>query len=310
MTDHVLIVSNPNAGSRSRADAVDELASCVRREGLAVDLVTDLDSLGTLVDHYRQAGRLRAVVAAGGDGTVAEAVNRTAPGTPVTVFPLGTANLLAGYFGIRARCPADGGHVCAAATSCNWMPARPTDAIFLLMAGCGFDADVVHRLHRRRQGRHISYWSWAGPIWQSIRDYRYPNLRVSCQSHGEAAVEVAHAARWAFVVNLPVYAAGLNVAAAAVGDDGLFDVCTFSRGSLWHGLRYVGHVFMRRHHKLADYQLLRATKVRIEADEPVPYQLDGDPGGHLPLEIEMLPSRLTLLVPQDGRRGAGTEIGE
>ncbi len=193
MTDHVLIVSNPNAGSRSRADAVDELASCVRREGLAVDLVTDLDSLGTLVDHYRQAGRLRAVVAAGGDGTVAEAVNRTAPGTPVTVFPLGTANLLAGYFGIQRDAP----RMAAMLRSGHLVQLDAGQAngrVFLLMAGCGFDADVVHRLHRRRQGRHISYWSWAGPIWQSIRDYRYPNLRVSCQSHGEAAVEVAHAA--------------------------------------------------------------------------------------------------------------------
>jgi diacylglycerol kinase (ATP) len=37
--------------------------------------------------------------------------------------------------------------------------------------------------------------------------------------------------------------------------------------------------------------------VRIESDVPVPYQLDGDPGGYLPLEIEVLPNRLTLIVP-------------
>jgi diacylglycerol kinase family enzyme len=30
----------------------------------------------------------------------------------------------------------------------------------------------------------------------------------------------------------------------------------------------------------------------------VPYQLDGDPGGFLPLDIEVLPERLTLWVPK------------
>jgi diacylglycerol kinase family enzyme len=43
--------------------------------------------------------------------------------------------------------------------------------------------------------------------------------------------------------------------------------------------------------------MLRAKRVRIEADEPVPYNLDGDHCGYLPLEIEIVPDRLTLLVP-------------
>ncbi len=40
-----------------------------------------------------------------------------------------------------------------------------------------------------------------------------------------------------------------------------------------------------------------ARRVRIESDRPVRYQLDGDPGGMLPLDIEVLPGRLTLVVP-------------
>jgi diacylglycerol kinase family enzyme len=40
---------------------------------------------------------------------------------------------------------------------------------------------------------------------------------------------------------------------------------------------------------------------RLEADEPVPYQVDGDPGGHLPLEIKVLPQRLTLVVSKAAR---------
>lgn len=304
MAERVLIVTNPSAGSRLRTDALDGLAGAIHREGLIPEAVADLEALGPLAERYRAQRQLRAVVAAGGDGTVAEVVNRTAPDTPVTVFPLGTANLLAGYFGIR-RDPNALADVLRSGRLLRLDAGRANGRLFLLMAGCGFDADVVHRMHDQRKGGHISYWSWARPIWQSIRAYRYPRLRVTCQRAGESPVEAAHAARWAFVVNLPVYAAGLNIAPEAVGDDGLFDVTTFSRGSLWHGLRYVSHALVRRQHRLPDYKSARASRVRIEADEPVPYQLDGDPGGYLPLEIEMVPSRVTLLVAQAAARARG-----
>ena len=51
-------------------------------------------------DPLAERGELRGVVAAGGDGTVAEIVNRVPDGVPVTVLPLGTENLLAKYLGI------------------------------------------------------------------------------------------------------------------------------------------------------------------------------------------------------------------
>ncbi|MFN9718994.1 MAG: diacylglycerol/lipid kinase family protein, partial [Planctomycetota bacterium] len=44
--------------------------------------------------------RLHCIVAAGGDGTVADVVNRH-PGRPIAVLPLGTENLLARFLGMK-----------------------------------------------------------------------------------------------------------------------------------------------------------------------------------------------------------------
>jgi diacylglycerol kinase family enzyme len=304
--DRVLIVSNPRAGSRRRDDSLRDLAACIGRHGMTPEVVSDLETLGPLADQYQAGGQLRAIVAAGGDGTVAEVVNRTAMGVPVTVFPLGTANLLAGYFGIP-RDPQAMADLLREGAIVRLDAATANGRIFLLMAGCGFDADVVHRLHRLRIGRHISYWTWAWPIWESIRRYRFPDLRVYCDTAAGSPAEPTHSARWAFVVNLPAYAGGLRVAPQAVGTDGKLNVCTFASGSWWHGLRYVGYVALGRHRKLPDYRSTLATRVRIESDEPVPYQLDGDPGGMLPLDIQVVPERLTLLVPRDGALALGLE---
>jgi len=186
------------------------------------------------------------------------------------------------------------------------------------MVGCGFDADVVHRVHVNRTG-HIRSRNYAKPILAAIRSYGYPALRVYLEDDRGAGCQPADAlagwkpalqeagwqpapleVRWLFVFNLPCYGGGLRIAPQADGSDGLLDVCGFRRGSLWHGLRYAAAVFCRLHQRLADFSTCRVRRLRITAESEVRYQLDGDPGGLLPLDIEVLPQRLTMVVPGEG----------
>jgi diacylglycerol kinase family enzyme len=64
-------------------------------------------------------------------------------------------------------------------------------------------------------------------------------------------------------------------------------------------LNYLGQILCGSHPNGADTVLARAKKLRIESDRPAPYQLDGDPGGMLPVEIEVIPRRLCLIAPRD-----------
>lgn len=310
-SDRVLVVTNPSAGARSRDEAVTQLATCLSHRGLTPEIVTSLDTLDSLCSRYHAAGRLRAVVAAGGDGTVAEIVNRTAVDVPVTVYPLGTANLLAGYFELN-RDPAALAQTLVEGVTIRLDAGSANGRVFLLMAGCGFDAQVVEKVHRKRNGQHITYWTYARPILETIRSYRYPLLRVYGETaEGEEWTAPARSAKWAFLVNLPCYAGGLQFSPDAVGTDGLLDACTFGSGSLWHALRYLGYVVTRRHRGLSDYHSSHVRRARIESDEPVPYQLDGDPGGFLPLTIKVLPERFTLVAPLGRLLAMGLDpIGE
>lgn len=288
--DHLLIAANPKAGSGAKREAVDSIAALARQRGWQVQVLTDLAEVTRQVERLLPSGRLRALVGAGGDGTAAELVNRTPPGTPIALLPLGTENLLARYIE-AASTPELMIETLAAGRVVQFDAARADGRIFLLMASVGFDADVVRRLHRNRRG-NISHLSYGPPLLESLRNYRYPELRL----HWEGQKRPAKA-KWAFIFNLPCYAGGLPFCPDAIGTDGQLDVCVFRRGSLFHGLRYLMHIIFRRHHTLPDFSTTRVTRVRIEADRPVPYQLDGDPGGHLPVEIETLPGRLTLVVP-------------
>jgi diacylglycerol kinase family enzyme len=154
---------------------------------------------------------------------------------------------------------------------------------------------VVRRLHEVRSG-NIHHLSYAKPILDSIRTYDYPELRIWYAPPGNDELSEQITARWAFVVNLPRYAGGLNFAPLASGSDGLLDVCTFREGSLWHGLRYLTGVVFGQHETMEDFVRVQTRRLRIESDAAVPYQLDGDPGGQLPVEIEIEAGRLTVLV--------------
>jgi diacylglycerol kinase family enzyme len=166
------------------------------------------------------------------------------------------------------------------------------------MISAGFDAEVVRQVSELRGG-HITRWTYAKPIWRAIRSYTYPLLRVYCDTGRDEALQRHETtARWVFGLNLPQYARGLQFCPAASGDDGLLDVCLLRRGGFLRGVWYLLNVIARRHGSMRDCEMLRCERLRIEADEPVTYQIDGDHGGWLPVEVELLRQRVRLVVPR------------
>jgi diacylglycerol kinase family enzyme len=75
------------------------------------------------------------------------------------------------------------------------------------------------------------------------------------------------------------------------------DLCTLRRGSLAMGLYYVAAIEVGLHRRLADCTTRQVRRLRITSDAEVEYQLDGDPVGHLPMDIEVVPGRLSVLLP-------------
>jgi diacylglycerol kinase family enzyme len=296
----VLIGFNPLAGARDqrKQQRVGKLCAALGELGFESEVITDRETLSRVANEAHQRGTLRAVVAAGGDGTVADLANRIEPGLPMALLPLGTENLLARY--LRLPCdPHEVAGLIAAGESIALDAGRANGRLFLLMAGCGFDGEVVRRLHSRRKG-HITHWSYAKPILAAIRNYEYPQIDLRCTlsaSGQEIPIEHSLVARWAFVSNLPCYAGHLCISPHAIGDDGRLDLCTFQGGSWWAGLRYLTGVLAGCHQAMRDCVIARATRIELTASQPVPYQLDGDPGGWLPLSIEVLPRRINVLIP-------------
>src|SRR5438105_1181121 len=99
----VLIGVNPNAGAQNRQAMVSELCTQLIERGLQPRTFHEVDALAAEAERLLSAGELRAVVAAGGDGTVRLLADVTPLETPLAVLPLGTENLLARYLEASAE---------------------------------------------------------------------------------------------------------------------------------------------------------------------------------------------------------------
>ena len=290
----VVILANPRAGAGSSRAHVEELLAGLRGRALEPVVCWDRDEFSDAV--RREAGAsLRCVVSAGGDGTLVETLNR-APGQPVALLPVGTENLVARFLKVD-RSGEKLAEIIAAGAYRRLDLARAQlggtgmSRVFCLMAGAGFDADVVHRLHRRRHG-HIDKASYVWPIIQALRRYAYPLMDVEDLDSGER-----FRGAQVFVFNLPQYAAGLPLAPEARGNDGWLNLCVFERPGLANLFRYVTSVLRGRRDKIRDFHHRFVRRVRLSAAQPVRLQTDGDPAGSLPVTIDVIPAALTLVVP-------------
>lgn len=284
----VCILANPRAGSGLGRRAVDDLVAGLAAQGLEGIVCRAREELTEQLAVVARS-EVRCIVAAGGDGTLQEVLNR-APGFPVTVLPLGNENLVARYFHLP-RFGRTLAKIIAADQRMSVDLARANGRFFTLMAGAGYDGAVVQRFHTRRP-RRISHLSYALPMVRTIKDYSYPMIQVRIEDTGE----VMHGAM-VFVFNIPQYAMNLPIAPLAKPDDGLLDLIVFERPGRWNLLRYITAVALGRHERLPDVQRRQVRKMQLHSQSKVWLQTDGDPAGCLDTVIEAVPGGMTILGP-------------
>jgi YegS/Rv2252/BmrU family lipid kinase len=287
----ILLIANPVAGGG-------------RAKRLAADLVQRLCQRGYLVETFvtnsagdaaRRAGHIEAdvdvLVVIGGDGTLNEILNGLPDPSqrPIAHLPTGTANVLGRELGLRRRAEdliqiLESGHL--RRLDMGLLDERR----FLLMATAGFDAMVAKEV-RRRRGETLGYVGYLMPILRALQRYQPPELKVTVDG-GEQILG-------AFVVvsNTRNYGGIFSFADQARCDSGHLDVCVFPRGTLPALIWYYFAAFCGWVSQRTDVRYLTGSRIRIESIEAVAVQMDGDPVGATPVDIQLVPAAVPVLVP-------------
>lgn len=297
--ERFLVLINPRAsGGQSPVVMRRRIAAAFAEHDVPFDLVETADPADAL-EIARAAARkgVRAVVAAGGDGTVAQALRGTA-GTevPVAILPFGTGNQLANNFDIPASL--DGAVRVAVEGRVEQIDlCRAGDEVFALMAGAGFDAELIAAAtaELKRALGPAAYVLGAlrhaltppASQFRIVADGRELEVQASM-------VLVANVGQLA-VAPLPV---DIKVAPRVSFRDGLLDICIFAGRNLPELARMLWRVAREQYGGDDRMLFIQAKQVRVEADPPVAVQIDGESAGRTPLEAEVLPGAGRILVPR------------
>lgn len=284
----MLVIANPAAGLRRGRDAGSEAARAASRAGARCELTrTAAPGDAREIAARAAAEGVDLVIAAGGDGTAHEAANGLA-GTSCAlgVAPAGTMNLLARVLGLPIDAAAAADRTVALGTIRPVVPGDADGRLFVLMAGAGFDAWVLRELLGRVRGK-IRFRDYAAGAVRGLAGFPFPRLSVAADGASDRAHSV-------IVGRAPLYGGFLRPTPEA--DLGLprFQVCGLD-GGIASLARALAAMWSGSHGELPGTLLRFASRVEIDSErEDVPYQLDGELAGTLPVRLALSDRSLLL----------------
>jgi diacylglycerol kinase (ATP) len=296
----LLVIFNPTAGNRAQRLLAEWLA-CLERLGAAVSVgETNAPRHAEALARAADPARVDAVVAAGGDGTVNEVVNGLARSSlPLGILPLGTANVVAGEIGLPSR-PMDVARILAFAPARPvwpgeaWAEGAAAGRRFLIMAGVGFDADVIERLNlplkRRLAKLGLGKLAYVASIMGRLRDYRPCSYRAELDG-----VAIDGASLVAAKAHL--YGGRFVLAPAARLDDPRFHVVLFGRGGRGAALGYMAAMAAGMLPRCPSVRIVPAREVRLSEPPGAGVQIDGDIHVRLPVTLRIAATPLQLIQP-------------
>lgn len=295
------IVYNPTAGPRDVHGRLDRLCAFFSDHGWSVELLTT-EKPGDAVSMARRAASdgLDAVLIAGGDGTVNEAVNGLVGSeTALGVLPVGTGNLWAKQLCVPTYTLPNPLRLREAARGLLRASVRRIDVgevnghAFLCWASAGFDAQVTTEMEPRdRVTKRLGALPYLVAAFLVAQDFRGVETSVRLDDdevHGRALLVVVH--------NIQQYGGLVEVAPRAKLDDGFLDVLVFEGLGFGYVLRHLLRVLSQRYLDDPNIVHRQAQRIEIQCEEPLPVQVDGDPLGTTPVAVRVIPRALRILAP-------------
>lgn len=321
------LIFNPASGGAGHSA---EVWSALREVGIWAEMIeTKADeSPEGIARRAAESGRFDLVIAAGGDGTVAE-VAKGLVGTQAClgILAQGTFNNVSRALGLPANDTRAGCAVLARGRVRRIDVGKANgEHLFFEAAGVGLDAPLFPLGEELKDTR----WYSPGPLWRAVRllwQFKPVRVRFSLDrpladayvaplvpskpggpvpvgrqrsgrgmSRVEGQKEFDLSAFMVVAANGSHYGSGFTVAPGAVLDDGLFTVNVFRRFSKFELIRHFVSISKGGRRYTPKIDTFRAARLRLSCRTPLGCHVDGHPIGTTPLELEILPRALKVIA--------------
>lgn len=298
-----ILAYNPAAGRFPSRLLAERAASVLRAGGWKISLRQSSDGEHiTWLARQAAENQLDAMFMAGGDGSINRAVAGLAgTQTALGVLPAGTSNVFAQELGLPVL------------TWTRWMaleesarklvnaPVRTVDLgicngqTFLLWAGVGLDAFIVHHIEpRRRWEKHFAVVHYGTSVVWHAGFWHGMNLKVEVDNQ-----QVTGHFLLGLVSNINLYAGGiLHLSPQARLDDGLMDLWLFEGETLGDTVQLALELLSGRHVRSSKVFHALFRHLRLESESRLYLQMDGEPViADNPATITVQSQALRVLMP-------------
>ena len=295
----LVVAINPSARFGANKGVGSTMVDKLR--GLGHEVIDPLEpSYAELIASAKReiATKPDALIVVGGDGMVNLGVNLVAgTGVPLGLIPAGTGNDMARVLGIPHENQAAALDVLIEALN---FPARTIDAglvtdesgetrWFGCMLSAGFDSIVNERANSMQHPKGASRYTIAMLL--ELVTLKPITYRITADG-----VVLDTGGMMVSVGNGVSLGGGMKVTPTAVVDDGLLDILVVGPLTRIQFLRIFPKVFAGTHIADPRVRIIKAKKIRLEADEVVAYT-DGERFAPLPIDIEVRPGALRVFAP-------------
>jgi diacylglycerol kinase (ATP) len=296
-TVKIFVILNPVAGNASADEIHSELEKNFPADQYTVDVheTTGEEDVARLVKEACKNGA-KLVIAAGGDGTVAGAVNGLiSSNIPLGIIPVGTGNGLARALQIPLKLPEAAELLAQDHDQMRIDAMKIGSKYFILNAGAGIGARAMKGTLPQNK-RKFGMLAYASTILSEAIHYRPKTfiLTVDGKKMQVRATEI-------LISNSKL----LEDNPRPLGEpeeftDGLFDVYIIGARSILDYIRMIFQVILKTPREARHIKHISINKgIRIEtAGSPQPTQGDGEVIGHTPLSVDVVPEAVSVIVPK------------
>jgi len=295
-----LIILNPAAHSEKAVRLTERIhALCTGAEVRLTSMPGDAERIA----REAVGEGFTTLIAAGGDGTINEVVNGLVatrnPDVRLGILPVGTMNVFAVELGIPLNSLEKAWEIILKDEVRHLdLPVCKTaeeSRCFVQLAGVGLDAEVVRRTSRESK-KALGPLSYLLSLAQ-VAGVKPPPVTI------ESEDGMVRSGSFVLLGNGRFYGGPFKMFRKGSPCDGLIDVLVFRNQSPWDLFRYMNAILIGQHAELSDVEYFQTTSLSLHSESPVPYELDGEMAGYLPLSLRVEKGALPVLAPPPAVQG-------
>ncbi|MGX8679981.1 MAG: diacylglycerol/lipid kinase family protein [bacterium] len=235
------------------------------------------------------------VVSVGGDGTVNEVMtglNRSQSGIPCAILPGGTVNDFATYLELPTR-PKDFAKMIRDFHTINIDLGEINEQCFVNVCSGGMFSDVAFQVtkeDKKNFGPLAYYVSGFVQLPQQLAT----NLHLTIEADGAIFEDEAAL----FMITNTSHVGGFaGITPQASVQDGKLDLIIIKKAGILEYMNVIASYGFNNHETNPYITYIQANHLKIDCDQDIVYDIDGEMGKGFPIEVNCLHHAVNLLVP-------------